>query len=225
MLNFNCWIDRLRRPHGSISDGRRVLQDIIVALELAGVLPPREWWRGLDSNQRTLARADLQSAAFNHSATSPQRSCRSHRQARHVTAHQSPVNAGNSEELSPSLRSALQPHASPPDRRSVAPALRSGRSKIQPSPGWSNFGAGEGNRTLVVSLEGFCSTIELHPLVALAHAICGSEPSTARDVDAMGSHPLGRDSHDEPGRHRRFLDRSPLVASVDLCGAMARLID
>ena len=35
------------------------------------------WWRGLDSNQRTLARADLQSAAFNHSATSPQRSCRS----------------------------------------------------------------------------------------------------------------------------------------------------
>ena len=31
----------------------------------------RAWWRGLDSNQRTLARADLQSAAFNHSATSP----------------------------------------------------------------------------------------------------------------------------------------------------------
>ena len=27
-----------------------------------------------------------------------------------------------------------------------------------------NTGAGEGNRTLVVSLEGFCSTIELHPL-------------------------------------------------------------
>ncbi len=26
------------------------------------------------------------------------------------------------------------------------------------------FGAGEGNRTLTVSLEGFCSTIELHPL-------------------------------------------------------------
>src|SRR6516164_11568288 len=24
-------------------------------------------------------------------------------------------------------------------------------------------GAGEGNRTLVISLEGFCSTIELHP--------------------------------------------------------------
>src|SRR5262245_11371438 len=28
-----------------------------------------------------------------------------------------------------------------------------------------SFGAGEGNRTLVVSLEGFCSTIELHPRV------------------------------------------------------------
>jgi hypothetical protein len=25
------------------------------------------------------------------------------------------------------------------------------------------YGAGEGNRTLVISLEGFCSTIELHP--------------------------------------------------------------
>ena len=29
---------------------------------------------------------------------------------------------------------------------------------------WKSSGAGEGNRTLVVSLEGFCSTIELHPL-------------------------------------------------------------
>src|SRR5215471_5500599 len=29
--------------------------------------------------------------------------------------------------------------------------------------GAKNSGAGEGNRTLVVSLEGFCSTIELHP--------------------------------------------------------------
>ena len=30
-------------------------------------------------------------------------------------------------------------------------------------PNWI-IGAGEGNRTLTVSLEGFCSTIELHPL-------------------------------------------------------------
>ena len=27
-----------------------------------------------------------------------------------------------------------------------------------------DIGAGEGNRTPVISLEGFCSTIELHPL-------------------------------------------------------------
>ena len=32
-----------------------------------------------------------------------------------------------------------------------------------PFPFSSVLGAGEGNRTLVVSLEGFCSTIELHP--------------------------------------------------------------
>ena len=30
-----------------------------------------KWWTGLDSNQRTENRADLQSAAFNHSATCP----------------------------------------------------------------------------------------------------------------------------------------------------------
>ena len=29
------------------------------------------WWRGLDSNQRTLSRPDLQSGAFNHSTTPP----------------------------------------------------------------------------------------------------------------------------------------------------------
>lgn len=30
-----------------------------------------EWWRGQDSNLRTHTRADLQSAAINHSATPP----------------------------------------------------------------------------------------------------------------------------------------------------------
>jgi hypothetical protein len=59
--------------------------------------PLGEWWRGLDSNQRTLARADLQSAAFNHSATSP----RGHAgfacgQARHVAACLKAVNAQKS---------------------------------------------------------------------------------------------------------------------------------
>ena len=34
-------------------------------------------------------------------------------------------------------------------------------SCARPSP--NQAGAGEGNRTLVISLEGFCSTIELHP--------------------------------------------------------------
>jgi hypothetical protein len=32
----------------------------------------QKWWRRLDSNQRTRKRADLQSAAINHSATPPQ---------------------------------------------------------------------------------------------------------------------------------------------------------
>ena len=38
-----------------------------------------------------------------------------------------------------------------------------------------NIGAGEGNRTLVFSLEGCCSTIELHPRRRHSHrtsAIC-----------------------------------------------------
>jgi hypothetical protein len=34
-------------------------------------MPAGPWWTGLDSNQRTENRADLQSAAFNHSATCP----------------------------------------------------------------------------------------------------------------------------------------------------------
>jgi hypothetical protein len=43
------------------------------------------------------------------------------------------------------------------------PSLRERAPKYQNAPGIWIFGAGEGNRTLVVSLEGFCSTIELHP--------------------------------------------------------------
>src|SRR4029078_9971253 len=92
----------------------------------------RGWWRGLDSNQRTLARADLQSAAFNHSATSPRG------------------------EGAPCGGAGIACQRGEP-RRVVSPTLRSERS------GRAACGAGEGNRTLVVSLEGFCSTIELHP--------------------------------------------------------------
>ena len=48
-------------------------------------------------------------------------------------------------------------------------------------------GAGEGNRTLVVSLEGFCSTIELHPQVqilvtATTPLHCGLHPRPTRTV-------------------------------------------
>ncbi len=45
--------------------------------------------------------------------------------------------------------------------------------------GCSEEEAGRGNRTLVFSLEGYCSTIELHP-----HAVCvasGPAPATHRD--------------------------------------------
>ncbi len=39
-------------------------------------------------------------------------------------------------------------------------------------------GAGEGNRTLVISLEGFCSTIELHP--PAIHLRCNPHPAAKR---------------------------------------------
>ena len=38
---------------------------------------------------------------------------------------------------------------------------------LTPAPLPPIAGAGEGNRTLVISLEGFCSTIELHPRLPL----------------------------------------------------------
>ena len=44
-------------------------------------------------------------------------------------------------------------------------------STTEPHGHTSNTGAGEGNRTLVVSLEGFCSTIELHPHGDSLHTI------------------------------------------------------
>src|SRR5690242_101361 len=40
-------------------------------------------------------------------------------------------------------------------------------------------GAGEGNRTLVVSLEGFCSTIELHPRFFAQAATLPRSPNAA----------------------------------------------
>lgn len=100
------------------------------------------WWRGLDSNQRTLARADLQSAAFNHSATSPR--CR-----------QGAPNGGAGAACQRVERATLE-GASRRSRCSRAPALR-------PCPRHAGAGAGEGNRTLVCSLGSCRSTIELRP--------------------------------------------------------------
>src|SRR4029079_157910 len=40
-----------------------------------------------------------------------------------------------------------------------------------------HFKAGEGNRTLVFSLEGYCSTIELHPPNDRGLSIAGHEPA------------------------------------------------
>ncbi len=45
----------------------------------------------------------------------------------------------------------------------------------------SRSGAGEGNRTLVLSLEGFSSTIELHPL----NPIPAFEPKPHRSVELL----------------------------------------
>src|SRR3954469_17300347 len=57
----------------------------------------------------------------------------------------------------------------------MSPGTRGARS-ISPHSStrhkWLVFGAGEGNRTLVFSLEGCCSTIELHPRL-------GRSPNTA----------------------------------------------
>ena len=36
---------------------------------------------------------------------------------------------------------------------------------------WRIYGAGDGNRTRVSSLEGWCSTIELHPQILFSHRI------------------------------------------------------
>ena len=48
-------------------------------------------------------------------------------------------------------------------------ALRSVPNRINLQSGVENDGAGEGNRTLVFSLEGCCSTIELHPRQVLTY--------------------------------------------------------
>ena len=78
--------------------------------------------------------------------------------------------------------------------RSCRPsAAASARSNFEPCPRHGHdFGAGEGNRTLVVSLEGFCSTIELHPLARVTgQCHCRQDPST-RDHARHGTTPRHR---------------------------------
>ena len=50
----------------------------------------------------------------------------------------------------------------PRECSTTEPHGRRARRRIGTAP-WTKTGAGEGNRTLVLSLEGFSSTIELHP--------------------------------------------------------------
>src|SRR6266446_10484958 len=54
-----------------------------------------------------------------------------------------------------------------------------------------NFGAGEGNRTLVISLEGFCSTIELHPRSGIRSQVFRDQKSGIRN-QMLRCHPWRR---------------------------------
>jgi hypothetical protein len=55
------------------------------------------------------------------------------------------------------------------------------------------LGAGDGNRTHVISLEGWSSTIELHPQIASENMVerGGFEPPKAEPAD-LQSDPFGR---------------------------------
>jgi hypothetical protein len=78
-------------------------------------------------------------------------------------------------------------------------------------------------------LEGFCSTIELHPLgdreMGQKPFVCNPRSLAEAPLDPAQAPTLPIDSHDAPERHRCKLGCSPLVARLDLYGAMARLID
>ena len=89
---------------------------------------------------------------------------------------------------------------------------------------WLSHGAGEGNRTLVVSLGSFCSAIELHPhgadhkrsaaarkRLATAEAVSGAVGTARRWVDRDGPH---------VGRQTDFEDLK-VVRSADLVMAHA----
>ena len=135
--NRNPW--KSAESHGPALKACSVQSKAAVRARKLRKPPFVRWWRGLDSNQRTLARADLQSAAFNHSATSPR--------------GQAGAPCGEPALMCQRAKEAVAPLG-------YSPRVRSNSSAC---PRHAGVGAGEGNRTLVVSLEGFCSTIELHP--------------------------------------------------------------
>ncbi len=61
------------------------------------------------------------------------------------------------------VRPALSTQGRSRSARAVRARLRSGHHRQYGAARGQRSGAGEGNRTLVISLEGCCSTIELHP--------------------------------------------------------------
>ena len=74
----------------------------------------------------------------------------------------------------------------------MSAALGKPRTREMPE----NIGAGEGNRTLVFSLEGCCSTIELHPLTSVnyhaARAVSTTMPGAPYVAAFAGEKPFFR---------------------------------
>jgi hypothetical protein len=66
----------------------------------------------------------------------------------------------------------------PPETTSAVTLLALPAKALQQRASQTSCGAGEGNRTLVISLEGFCSTIELHPPAR--------RPSPCRPISPLG---------------------------------------
>ena len=76
-------------------------------------------------------------------------------------------------------------------------------------------GAGEGNRTLVVSLEGFCSTIELHPRCFSSEARIQPHPPNTRGPPALASALGSRHLVPSPRAYRPAAFHTPLERLVE----------
>ena len=79
-IDFKGFLPNLVRVGGKFKDFSSVVHGLIQHLENKRKKRhfqalSKKWWRGVDSNHRTHKRADLQSAAINHSATSPRKVC------------------------------------------------------------------------------------------------------------------------------------------------------